>query len=76
MYTSSMIEMWAQCARFNTSQRLIDKASLILKKGWFSGLDMQEIFIVNREVCLYPTYRTETLNTEKQEPSNEIETKL
>ena len=38
-----MIEIWAESDRFNiTIQRLTDQASTILKKGWFSGLQILE----------------------------------
>ena len=46
-----MIEIWAESARFNiTSQKLADQARIILKKGWFSDLEILEIYEqVNRE---------------------------
>ena len=68
-----MIEIWAECTWFNTrSQRFADQARKILKKGWFSDLEILEIYQqINREIYQQEhTTLTETLNTEKQEPSN------
>ena len=46
-----MIKIWTESARFNaTSRRLAKQARMILKKGWFSDLELQEICKqVNRE---------------------------
>ena len=39
-----MIEIWVESARFDTtSQRLADQARIILKKVWFSELEILEI---------------------------------
>ena len=71
-----MIEIWAECTRFNTtSQRFGDQARMILKKGCFSKLGILEIYqqINREEYWKDPTTRYETLNIKKQEPSR-IET--
>ena len=45
-----MTEICAESIRFNTSQRLADQARMLLKKGWFSNLEILEIYQqVNRE---------------------------
>ena len=39
-----MIEIWQECVCFQTtSQRLADKVRTIIKKGWFSDLEILEI---------------------------------
>ena len=39
-----MIEIWRECAKFQiTSQRLADQVRTIIKKGWFSDLEILEI---------------------------------
>ena len=39
-----MIEIWKECASFQTtSQRLADQVRKIIKKGWFSDLEILEI---------------------------------
>ena len=39
-----MIEIWQECSNFQTtSQRLADQVRTIIKKGWFSDLDIIEI---------------------------------
>ena len=38
-----MIDIWQECASFQTtSQRLGDQAKTIIKKGWFSELEILE----------------------------------
>ena len=46
-----MIEIWAKSIRFSTTnQRLADQIRMILKKSWFSHLEILEIcHQVNRE---------------------------
>ena len=40
-----MIEIWKEAANFNTrNQRLADHTKMILKKGWFSGFKIKEIY--------------------------------
>ena len=43
MYRKRIIEIRAESTRFNTSQRLVDQLRIILKKGWFSDLEMLEM---------------------------------
>ena len=39
-----MIEIWKECSKFQTtSQRLADQVRTIIKKGWFSDLELLEI---------------------------------
>ena len=39
-----MIEIWQECAKFQTtSQRLVDQVRTIIKKGWFSDLEILKI---------------------------------
>ena len=71
-----MLEIWEECARFKiTSQRLTEHARAIIKKGWFSDLEISEIHQqTNRELCKQVfNIRIKMLNTEKQQPSNLIE---
>ena len=43
-YRKRMIEIWQECAWFQTaSQRLADQVRTIIKKGWFSDLEIQVI---------------------------------
>ena len=43
-YWKRMIEIWQECANFQTtSQRLADQVGTIIKKGWFSDLEILEI---------------------------------
>ena len=43
-YRKRMIEIWEEYARFKTtSQGLADQARTIIKKGWFSDLEILEI---------------------------------
>ena len=37
-----MIEIWQECANFQTSQCLDDQLRTITKKGWFSDLEILE----------------------------------
>ena len=38
-----MIEIWQEGSSFQTSQRLADQVRTIIKKGWFSDLEILEI---------------------------------
>ena len=38
-----MREIWQEWASFQTSQRLADQDRIIIKKSWFSNLEMLEI---------------------------------
>ena len=42
-YRKSMIEIWQECATFQTSRRLADQVRTIIKKGWFSDIEILEI---------------------------------
>ena len=42
-YRKRMIEIWQECASFQTSQKLTDQVRTIIKKGWFSDLEILEI---------------------------------
>ena len=48
-----MIEIWQECAKFQTtSQRLVDQVRTIIKKGWFSDLELLEIHQkTNKQNC-------------------------
>ena len=44
VYRKRMIETWQECASFQTTnQRLADQVRTIIKKGWFSDLEILEI---------------------------------
>ena len=44
-YRKRMIEIWAESIRYNTiSQRLVDQARMILKKGWLSDFEILEMY--------------------------------
>ena len=67
-----MIEIWQECAKFQTiSQRLADQDRTIIKKGWFSDLELQEIHRKTHK----QTYNTvpDTSSDVKQKQSNEKE---
>ena len=65
-----MIEIWANSVRFSTSQRLADQARMIIRKGWFSNLEILEIYRqTNSEDSLT---RSETLNTETKKKQNKL----
>ena len=38
-----MKEIWQKCSSFQTSQRLADQVRTVIKKGWFSDLEILEI---------------------------------
>ena len=42
-YRKRVIEIWQECASFQTSQRLADQVRTIIKKCWFSDLEILEI---------------------------------
>ena len=67
---------FTECTRFmTTSQRLANQAWVIIKKGWFSGLEISEIHQqIDTESCQQnPNMIFATINAEKQELSNEFE---
>ena len=64
-----MIEIWIEFARFKTTnERLADKIRTIIKKGWFSVVELLEL----HQQIYWETYQqahntvTETLNSETQ----------
>ena len=63
-----MIEKWVEFSSFKEkSQRLVDHLSTIIKRGWFSHLEILEIqkqiyWETNQRT---PITETKTLNTEK-----------
>ena len=64
-----MIEIWQECSTFQTtSQRLADQVKTIVKKGWFSDLELLEIPKTHQQ-----TYNTapDTSSGVKQKQSNE-----
>ena len=69
-----MINILAESSIF--SRRQTDQVRMRLKKGWFSDLEIVEIFgrINSEEYEQDPPTRIETLNIKKQEPLNRIET--
>ena len=54
-----MIEIWQECAKFQTTtQRLADQVRKIIKKGWFSDLEILEIKKhINKAIILYQTHQ-------------------
>ena len=66
-----MREIWQKCASFQTtSQRLMDQIRTIIKKDWFSGLEIPEI----PEKTYYEQDTntvSDTLSFVKQEQSNQ-----
>ena len=69
-----MIEIWIEFVRFKTTnQRLADQDRIMIKKGWFSDLEILELHLqIYREIYQYTTNTIiETLNTEKPETSNQ-----
>ena len=66
-----MMEIWQECSTFQTSQRLADQVRTIVKKGWFSDLELLEIHQKTHK----QTYNTvpETSSGVKQKQSNENE---
>ena len=45
-----MIKKWAESAKFEPNQKLVEQIRLFLKKGWLSELELLEIWgQVNRE---------------------------
>ena len=76
-YRKRMIDIWEEFTRFKiTNKRLADQAKMIIKKDWFYNLEIFEIHQkVNKETCqLDPNTISETLNREKTEPSDQLET--
>ena len=75
-FRKRIIEIWEEYTRFHTTiQRLADQVWTIIKKGWFSDLEIREIRQkTNSELTQQDTNTvTDTPNTEKQEHSNRNE---
>ena len=72
-YIKRMIEIWQECTSFQTSsQRLVEQFGTIIKKGWFSDLEIQEIRQkTNKEQDTNTV--SDTLGFDKQELSNRNE---
>ena len=68
-----MIEIWQECASFQTiSQRLADQVRTIIKEGWFSDLEILEIYQkINNEQDSNTVSDTSRINKEKQPNRNE-----
>ena len=68
-----MIEIWQECASFKTSsQRLADQVRTIIKKDWFSDLEIAEIHQkTNNEQDSNTVPDTSGINKEKQPNRNE-----
>ena len=78
-YRKKIIEIWQECARFQTTnQRLVDQVRTIIKKGWFSGLEILEILQkTNSESKQDANTISDTPSIDKQERPNrkELQTK-
>ena len=71
-----MIEIWRECSNFQTtSQRLADQVRTIIKKRWFSDLEIIEILqkINNRQVN-NTVHVTSNINKQRQLNRNETPT--
>ena len=69
-YRKRMIEIWQECAKFQTvSQSLADQVRTIIKKGWFSDLEIVEIHQKTHKQ-IYNTV-SDTSSGAKQKQSNE-----
>ena len=64
-YRKRMIEIWQECFSFRTSQGRADEVRTIIKKGWFSDLEILEIHlkINNTQDC--NQYQTHQVLTNK-----------
>ena len=68
-----MVEIWQDCATFQTtSQRLTNQVRTIIKKGWFSDLEIPEIHQkINNEQDNNTVPGTSRINKQKQPNRNE-----
>ena len=68
-----MIEIWQECASFQTAnQRIAHQVRRIIKKGWFSDLEIQEIYQkINNGQNSNTVPDTSGINNEKQPNRNE-----
>ena len=69
-----MIEIWQECVSFQkTSQRLADQVRTIIKKGWFSDLEILEIHLkTQKQDNTIPVSSSDT--NQKQHTRNELPT--
>ena len=71
-----MIEIWQECASFQTtSQRLTDQVRTIIKIGWFSDLEILEIYQkTNNEQDSNKISDIPTIDQQEQSKRNELPT--
>ena len=72
-YRKRMIEIWQECSNFQTtSQRFVDQVKTIIKKGWFSDLEIIEIHQkINNQQGNNTIPDTSNINKQKQPNRNE-----
>ena len=72
-FRKRIIKTWQECASFQTtSQRLADQVGTIIKKGWFSDLEIVEIHQkINNEQDSNTVPDTSRINKQKQPNRNE-----
>ena len=73
VYRKRMIEIWQECASFQTtSRRHADQVRTIIKKGWFSDLDILEIQQkMNNEQETNTISNTPSINKQEKSKRNE-----
>ena len=72
-YIKRMIEIWQECASFQTtSQRLADQVRTIIKKGWFSDLEILEIYQKTHKQNYDTVPDTSSSVKQKQPNGNEL----
>ena len=71
-----MIEIWQECASFQTTnQRLADQVrTIIIKKGWFSDLEILEIYQKTNKPDYNTVPDTSSVVKQKQPNRNELPT--
>ena len=66
-YRKRMIEIWQEHASFLTSQRLANQVRTMIKKGWFSDLEILEIHQkINNEQDSNTVLDTSSITKQKQ----------
>ena len=74
-YRKRMIQIWQECASFQiTSQRLADQVTTIIKKGWFSDLEILEIHQKTNKQDYNTVPATSRVVKQKQPNRNELPT--
>ena len=76
-YKKRMMEIWKEYSNFQTtSQRLADQVRTIIKKGWFSNLEIFEILlkINDQQGCNNTLPGTSNINKRTQSIQNELPT--